>query len=299
MLAALLLLLTIDIACKVVAVISELTELLLVWGILLSYCSFWSDSCWPDSCWYGGFDDCLRATIVPPPIGTVVATEDTTDGAVVVWWWWKGLLIRFVASCDWGATADTENGDDEVKGLLLGMVEVVVVAAVVVVVVVAKGLFIVVPNGLLLLLLLLLFVVDKNGFVVVGVDSDGAANGLFDIDDNGAANGLLLIVLNGLLLSLLAVVEFGVSFVVVANVENGLLNGAAAILNGLFGDNDCCCNDDGLIDTAEGELLSGDNFFALAVWRGELLFLSSSSLSSSSSSPSISPSSSSSSGLQR
>jgi hypothetical protein len=53
-----------------------------------------------------------------------------------------------------------------------------------------------------------------------------------------------------------------------------------------------------LIDTTEGELLSGDNFFALAVWRGELLFLSSS-LSSSSSSPSISPSSSSSSGLQR
>lgn len=288
----LLLLLLIDIACKVVAVISELTELLLVWGILLSYCSFWSDSCWPDSCWYGGFDDCLRATIVPPPIGTVVATDDTTDGAVVVWWWWwKGLLIRFVAPCDWGATADAENGDDEVKGLLLGIVEVVIVVA-------AKGLFIVEPNGLLLLLLLL-FVVDKNGFVVVvvvGVDSVGAANGLFDMDDNGAANGLLLIVLNGLLLSLLLVAEFRVSFVVVAIVENGLY-GAAAILNGLLGDNDCCCNDDGLIDTAEGELLSGDNFFALAVWRGELLFLSS---SSSSSSPSLSPSSSSSSsGLQR
>jgi len=142
------------------------------------------------------------------------------------------------------------------------MVEAVVV--VVAVVVVAKGLFIVVPNGLLLLLLL--FIVDKNGFVVVvvGVDSDGAANGLFDMDDNGAAKGLLLIVLNGLLLSLLLL--FGVSFVVVvANVENGLLNGEAAILNGLLGDNDCCCNDDGLIDTTEGELLSGDNFFALAV----------------------------------
>jgi len=142
------------------------------------------------------------------------------------------------------------------------MVEVVAAAAVVA----AKGLFIVVPNGLLLLLLLL-FIVDKNGFVVVvdvGVDSDGAANGLFDIDDNGTANGLLLIVLNGLLLSLLLL--FGVSFVVVvANVENGLLNGEAAILNGLLGDNDGCCNDDGLIDTAEGELLSGDNFFALAV----------------------------------
>ena len=145
------------------------------------------------------------------------------------------------------------------------MVEVVVVV-VAAAVVVAKGLFIVVPNGLLLLLLLL-FIVDKNGFVVVvvvvGVDSDGAANGLFDMDDNGAANGLLLIVLNGLLLSLLL---FGVSFVVVvANVENGLLNGEAAILNGLLGDNDGCCNDDGLIDTTEGELLSGDKFFALAV----------------------------------
>jgi len=85
------------------------------------------------------------------------------------------------------------------------------------------------------------------------------------MDDNGAAKGLLLIVLNGLLLSLLLL--FGVSFVVVvvANVENGLLNGEAAILNGLLGDNDGCCNDDGLIDTTEGELLSGDNFFALAV----------------------------------
>ena len=195
------------------------------------------------------------------------------------------MLIWFVAcgcNCDCGAT--TENGDDEVKGLLGIEVAVFVVAA--------KGLFIAieVPNGLLLLL-----VEDKNGFVaavvvvVIGVTAgDEVANGLFDMDENGSANGLLLILLdipklelNGLLLSLLVVV-FEVSF-----GEKGLYccccwllyDGEATILNGLVGDNDNCCNDDGFIDTAEAELLSGDNFLALAVWRGELLF----SLSSSSS----------------